>query len=121
VIEHAAAVADRQPEIARRATELVFERMPELAGAYGPGGRHKCEEDAGFHVRFLLAGIAIEDTTVFEEYARWTRDLLDRYEIPPSHLAAAFRALGDALDELVPAAAPAARVHLDAGEAALGD
>jgi len=114
-------IAAHELQLARRSTELVYERMPELADAYGPAGRQKCEEDAAFHVRFLLAAVAVDDSSLFEDYARWTRDLLGRYGIPGSHVAASFRALGVALDELLPAAAEAARRHLEAGEAAVGD
>jgi MerR family transcriptional regulator, light-induced transcriptional regulator len=119
VIPAAAELARRELDLARRSTELVYERMPELADAYGPAGRRKCEEDARFHVRFLLAAIAISDSSVFEDYARWTRDLLGRHGVEPSHLVAAFAALGQAVAELTPEVAEEAAAHLRAGEAAL--
>jgi len=120
VTRDAAEIALHQHVVARRATDLVYERMPELAGAYGPHGRHACERDAAFHVRFLLASVAIEDRSVFEDYAVWTRDLLARFGIPAAHVAAAFEAVGDALEELLPTAAATALPYLEAGEAALG-
>lgn len=121
MIGPAASLAGRELELARRSTELVYEREPRLAALYGPEGRRKCEEDAQFHVRFLLAAVAVSDEAVFEDYARWTRDLLARFGIEPSHLAAAFRALADAIDELAPELSEHTDRHLRAGEAALGD
>jgi MerR family transcriptional regulator, light-induced transcriptional regulator len=115
----AAELGLHQYALARRSTELVYERMPELAEAYGPEGRRRCEEDAVFHVRFLLAAVAIDDATVFRDHAVWTRELLARYGIPASHLAAAFGALEQAVVELLPGAAEAARTYLRAGEDAL--
>jgi MerR family transcriptional regulator, light-induced transcriptional regulator len=119
VIEPAAALARQEHELARRSTELVYERMPELADAYGPKGRPKCEEDARFHVRFLLAAVAVSDASIFEDYARWTRDLLARFDLPAGHVAAAFQALAQAVAEVVPEAAELALPHLRAGELAL--
>jgi MerR family transcriptional regulator, light-induced transcriptional regulator len=119
VIAPAAALARREHELARRSTELVYEGMPELAAAYGAEGRAKCEEDARFHVRFLLAAVAVSDSSVLEDYACWTRDLLARFGIPPEHVAAALRALAQAVEELVPEASAEAAEHLRAGEAAL--
>ena len=116
----AAEIALHQYHLARRSTDLVYERMPELVDAYGPAGRGKCEEDAAFHVRFLLAAVAIGDEAVFTDYAVWRRDLLARYRIPASHVAAAYQALDAALAELLPAAAAEARPYLRAGENALG-
>jgi hypothetical protein len=108
-----------EPEVARRAVELTYERVPGLAEAYGPAGRARCLEDFRFHVRFLLSSLVIEDDAVFADYAGWTRRLLERHGIPPSHLTAAFGALADAVAELAPAAAAPVGSLLEAGESAL--
>lgn len=111
-------LASVEDDVARRAVELTYERVPELAEAYGAGGRAKCLEDFRFHVRFLLSSLVIDDDGVFADYAVWARKLLDRFGVPPAHLAAAFAALGDAVAELVPEARePAARALAAGGEA----
>jgi Phycobilisome protein len=108
-----------EEDVAHRAMELTYERIPDLARAYGPAGRTKCLEDFRFHLRFLVAALVIEDGAVVADYAAWSRSLLERYGIPPWHLAEAFRALSDAVAELTPPAAAPAAAALRGAEGAL--
>jgi hypothetical protein len=115
VNDAAATISTHAPLAAARAVELVYERRPELAEQYGAIGRYRCRQDAEFHLSFLVAAVAVEDEAVFSDYARWARELLAGYRIPPEHLVDALRSLGDAIAETVPQAADEARRYLDAG------
>lgn len=116
----AAAELDRiDREVARRAVELTYESVPEYARALDAVGRQRCEEDALFHVRFLIGSLAVDDPTVFVDYAEWTAALLAHYRIEAKNLVAMLRATETAIDELAPAAAAEAKIHLEAGARAL--
>ena len=101
--------------VARRAVELTYEAVPEYARGLDAMGRQRCEEDAVFHVRFLVGSLAAGDPSLFVDYANWARELLSRYGIAVESLAAMFRATATAISELAPAAEPEARQHLEAG------
>ena len=117
--EAADALSRREPDIVRRSVDLVLERMPDYAAHLTEYGRMRCQEDARFHLSFLRAALVADEHAMFVDYARWARDLLARYRVPASVLAAMLTALGDAVDELAPEAGPAARPVVDAGVAAL--
>lgn len=116
----AAAELDRvDREVARRAVELTYEAVPEYARTLNAIGRQRCEEDALFHVRFLIGSLAVGDPDVFVDYARWAAELLRQYRIDAENLAAMLRATATAVDEIAPAAAGEATAHLEAGARAL--
>jgi hypothetical protein len=119
-VRPAAAELDRvDREVARRAVELTYEAVPEYARTLNAIGRRRCEEDAHFHVRFLVGSLAVDDPAVFVDYARWAAELLARYRVDPENLAAMFRATATAVAELAPGAADRAAAHLEAGASAL--
>ena len=105
--------------ISRRSVELALERMPDYAARLDDNGRTRCEEDAGFHVRFLLSSLIAGEQSMFVDYARWAQELLARYHVPSRVLAEFFRAIADAVAECAPDAAGPARVYLEAGAVAV--
>ena len=109
------ALARNERSITTRSVELALGRMPEYAARLDAAGRRRCEEDAGFHVRFLLSALLVEDEAIFTDYARWVRELLARYGIPASALVVFFDAIADAVAAEAPDAAPATRPYLAAG------
>lgn len=115
----ASALHDRTDDVARRAVELTYRDVPAYAAALDALGRRRCEEDAVFHVRFLVGALAARDETIFADYARWCSELLAGYGIAAENLAAMFRATATAIRELVPEAWQTASEHLEAGERAL--
>lgn len=102
-------------DVARRAVALTYEAVPEYARTLDVLGRRRCEEDAHFHVRFLVGSLAADDPQIFVDYARWAAELLARYRVDAENLVAMLRATKQAVEELAPEAAPAAAAHLEAG------
>lgn len=105
--------------VARRAVELTYEAVPEYARALDAMGRQRCEEDALFHVRFLIGSLAVGDPSVFVDYAQWAAELLANYRIDAENLVAMLRATATAVGELAPTVADEAAAHLEAGARAL--
>jgi hypothetical protein len=106
-------------DVGRRAVELTYRAVPAYAAALDARGRRHCEEDAVFHIRFLVGSLAAEDERIFVDYAAWCSALLAGYGIGAENLAAMFRATESAIRELVPEAWETASTHLEAGERAL--
>ena len=102
--------------VARRAVELTYEAIPAYAAQLDARGRKHCEEDARFHVRALVASLAVNEVSIFVDYARWCEQLLRGYGIDAENLVAMFRATAAAIHELAPAAGDRAQVHLRAAE-----
>lgn len=105
--------------VARRAVELTYEAVPAYAATLDARGRKHCEEDARFHVRALVGSLAVDEASIFVDYAHWCADLLRRYGIDAENLVAMFRATDTAVRELAPVAADEAAVHIRAAEEAL--
>jgi hypothetical protein len=98
-------IAAAERRLAGRATELVYERLPELEQRYGPAGRARCEDDTALHLRFLASAVAVEEARILSDYLAWLAPLLERFGVPPEDLDANFAAIGAAVRELVPTAA----------------
>jgi hypothetical protein len=116
VNESAEALDANVDAIAARAVQLTYDAVPAYAASLDARGRRHCEADARFHVRALTASVAMDDVSIFTDYARWCAELLGRYGIAAENLAAMFRATARAIDEVTPDAARAAAAHLRAGE-----
>ena len=117
--EPAEALDAQVDPVARRAVELTYEAVPAYAAQLDARGRKHCEADARFHVRALVASLAIGEVSIFVDYARWCEQLLRGYGIDAENLVAMFRATATAVNELAPAAARQAGTHLRAAEEAL--
>jgi MerR family transcriptional regulator, light-induced transcriptional regulator len=105
--------------VARRAVELTYEAVPAYAAQLDARGRRHCEDDARFHVRALIASLAVDEVSIFVDYARWCEELLRGYGIDAQNLVAMFRATATAVHELAPPAGERAEIHLRAAEDAL--
>lgn len=77
--------ADRD-EIERRVVELHYAEAPELAERYGPEGRERCREDAGFHLRYLAQAATSERPGFFLHYVEWARVMLESRGVPTADL-----------------------------------
>jgi hypothetical protein len=105
--------------VARRAVELTYEAVPAYAATLDARGRKHCEDDARFHVRALVASLAVDEVSIFVDYARWCEELLRGYGVDAENLVAMLRATATAVREVVPDAADEAAVHVRAAEDAL--
>jgi hypothetical protein len=104
------ALAERR--LAVRATELVYERRPELEER-GPVARNRCEEDAAFHLRFVTSALALGDPKILADYLAWLVPILARVGVPRDDLDASLDAIRGAVEELLPADAGLVAALLD--------
>jgi methanogenic corrinoid protein MtbC1 len=101
------AVAARRAEIAETLVEREFSRHPELVERYGPAGRAKSLQDAGYHLSFLVQALALGNRGVFADYVAWTKVVLSRRGVRAEDLAFHLECLAEVLQERVPAPAGA--------------
>ncbi len=104
-LEAGNAIAGAERRLAVRVAELVYERLPGLEQRYGALGRQRCEDDTALHLRFVASALATDEPQIVIDYLAWLAPLLERFDVPPEDVDANFVAIGDALRELVPAAA----------------
>jgi MerR family transcriptional regulator, light-induced transcriptional regulator len=83
--------------IADTITDRQYEAYPELAARYGPIGRRRCREDAGYHLSYLAEAIATSLPSLFADYVAWAKVMLAGRGIPADDLAANLRFLRDAI------------------------
>ena len=99
------AAADRltlaERRVALRATELVYERRPQLE-QLGAAARHRCEEDTALHVKFVTSAVALGDPGILADYFAWLGPLLERVGVPEDDLTANLDAIRSAVEELLP-------------------
>lgn len=109
-------IDDRRPELAEAVTVHHYERRPELAERYGPAGRAKCLQDAGYHLSYLAEAMASAAPDLFADYVAWAKVMLEGRGIPAEDLAVNLEVLRDVLRrELSPEAAEEAARYVEAG------
>lgn len=112
-------IAATAPAIARSTTEAMY-RDPFWDARFGSRGRARAEEDAAFHLQYLVTSLRADDPNIFAEYARWLRDLLVPRGMCSLHVARHFGEVGNALQSsLGPDQASPASEILERGTRAL--
>lgn len=81
--------------LAERIVALQYERIPNLAAKYGPGGRAKCVDDVLFNLLYLEAAAATSSPAIFLEYVRWVKCLFVRLNIHVADLRGSLEATRD--------------------------
>ncbi|MEO5931182.1 MAG: cobalamin-dependent protein [Candidatus Kapaibacterium sp.] len=99
----AAMIGSLRDKLADTITDRQYSAYPELAARYGPVGRERCREDAGFHLAYLAESIATSLPNLFADYVAWAKVMLAGRGIPAEDLAANLGFLRDALREDLPA------------------
>jgi hypothetical protein len=95
----ASAIEARTAQLARASVE-PFHRDPFWNARYGEARTRRFgDEDAVFHVRYLVQALAQGAPSVMEGYARWLRTLLVSHGMCTLHLSQHFAWLGEALGE----------------------
>ncbi len=89
---------------AARATELLLERVPNAATAFGTAAFRNWQGHLAEHLNELAASIELSDRTMFEANVRWNARAFARRNVPRVYLEAALQALADALEESLPQA-----------------
>jgi MerR family transcriptional regulator, light-induced transcriptional regulator len=99
-----------------------YEIMPGLADRYGPAGREKCLQDAGFHLSYLAESIASSLPSLFADYIAWAKVMLAARGIAASDLALNLECIRRAINETLPQEMSAlASEYIDAGLRQLPD
>lgn len=96
-------IDERRDALAAAVTARQYELQPQLAARYGPAGRAKCVQDAGFHLSYLTEAIAASQPFLFADYIAWAKVMLEGRGIPACHLAQNLEIIRDALRESLPA------------------
>jgi methanogenic corrinoid protein MtbC1 len=73
--------------VAEAVTEEFFCRHPDWLVRYGERGRQKGIEDAMYHVDFLAGAVEAGSGAPFQDYARWTAQMLLARGIAPAFVA----------------------------------
>jgi len=88
--------------LAEAVTALHYERRPELAQRYGPAGRAKCLQDAGYHLAYLSEALASSSPDLFADYVAWAKVMLEGRGIPGEDLTGNLEVLRDVLVRELP-------------------
>ena len=101
-LELSQALDGRRAALAEAVTERHYELQPELARRYGPAGRAKCRQDAGFHLSYLAEAIATSSPALFADYVAWAKVMLAGRRIPAEDLARNLEVLCEILRRELP-------------------
>lgn len=112
----------RRPELAAALVEREFSRHPDLITRYGPTGRAKSEQDAGYHLAYLAQALAMDNRALFIDYVGWAKVMLAQRQVRAADLAFHLECLAEILVEILPTpAGPAAAEFVRAALAAMPD
>lgn len=92
------------PALAREIAEIHFARRPELRERYGERGLQHCEQDAAYHLRYLDQSLSLGDETLFADYVRWAKIMLEARRVPVDDLIANLGIVAEVVSKEVPAA-----------------
>lgn len=95
-------IEDALEPLASAAVDRLYREHPRCQERYGPTGRARCVEDAGFHLRYLAAALSSEAPALFVLYARWATTLLLRYHVQLDDIVGSFSALAAELEARLP-------------------
>lgn len=73
-------------EMAHKATDVIYEREPELLERYGEKGKLKCLEDNEHHLKQLITATELGQSKFFTDYALWLSGILVRHGMSTKHL-----------------------------------
>ncbi|WP_373494285.1 B12-binding domain-containing protein [Aquiflexum sp.] len=84
--ENVKLLAEKTSELANYITSLHFEHNPGLIKRYGTEGKHRCYEDAVFHLNFLAEALTMNLPDMYANYILWAAAMLKSRNIPESDL-----------------------------------
>lgn len=87
--------------LARDIVALHYRRSPDMEQRYPPGGREKCIDDVGYHLRYLNAACVAQSTILFRDYIAWVKALFVHLKFPPQDIADSLVAMRDVLIERI--------------------
>jgi len=98
----AEAIKERAAQLAEALVEREFALHPELAQRYGPIGRQKSLQDAGYHLAYLAQGLAAGSRGLFEDYVAWVKVMLAQRGVLSADLAFHLECTAYVLRECLP-------------------
>ncbi|MBS2020478.1 MAG: biliverdin-producing heme oxygenase [Deltaproteobacteria bacterium] len=96
-------VRTHAPTIAARVTDATL-ADPFWTKRYGARGRRRTEEDAAFHVEYLVQALVARDAELVRRYARWLEGLLTTRGMCTLHIDENLARVGAAVVNTVPRA-----------------
>ena len=115
-----ASLLDRQDELARAITDVMYDSDPTLTTRFGEAGRVKCLQDMRYSLEHLAPAVALDDPSVFARYVIWLEGLLAARGVGSDDVRRSLEATQSALIErLSPDEAARVLPSLRAGLAAL--
>lgn len=104
------ALEQKKAALALRCIDAMY-RDPFWQTRFADRGRRHAEEDAAYHLKYVLAALREQDLGVFRHYSVWLRGVLAARGMCSFHLSQSYRQLTLALgEEGIPQAEPAAEV-----------
>ncbi len=82
----AAALREARPVIVDRVVSEEYRASPDLWTRFGPRGRARCEEDAGYHLDVAAAALDVGQPAVFARYLGWSAQVLESRGVDRAHL-----------------------------------
>jgi MerR family transcriptional regulator, light-induced transcriptional regulator len=101
------AILSRRTQLAEELVALEFARHPELALRYGPRGRDKSLQDAGYHLAYLAEALEFDNRALFIDYVAWAKVMLHQRKVRASDLAFHLECTAQVLRESIPGEAGA--------------
>jgi methanogenic corrinoid protein MtbC1 len=87
--------------LAARINDEFFSRHPDWRERYGERGVRRGFEDTCFHLDFLQGAIAAGSVAAFEEYARWTGNVLSSRGIDTRYLTESLLQIGEICQKVI--------------------
>ncbi len=97
-------IQSKKSQLAGKITDLHFSKNSALDKKYGKEDRQKCNEDALYHLDYLVQSIQIESRELFNHYIEWAWKMLNARNIPIEDLNQNLRYINQVLSEELPAA-----------------
>jgi methanogenic corrinoid protein MtbC1 len=118
----AGTICGRRDSLATVVNTEFFERHPDWRQRYGERGVKRGYEDACFHIDFLCGAIETGSLGAFEDYARWTANVLQARGIARQFVQENLQQVGNALQTVLSGAELAyAEEFIRAGMAVCGN
>lgn len=79
-------LVEKTNDLATHITSLHFENNPDQIKRYGAEGKHRCYEDAVFHLNFLVKALTMNLPDMYANYILWAAAMLKSRYIPETDL-----------------------------------
>jgi methanogenic corrinoid protein MtbC1 len=92
-------IIDKLDDLARVSVDRQYALQPDTWVSFGKAGYAKSIRDAGYHFSYLAESLAVNDASLFLDYAAWAKVLFAGLNFPPQALTTALECMGGAIHE----------------------